>query len=204
MGCTSHSHPGYHADAMSVVWVQLEDAQRGSIPARCARSGQRCITRWSHPVAELPAVLEWATWTRLWPRNRARVPQAIVLPTLPTWHRVDTTLRLIRDATAGVFVVALIAMLFTPTGLADRAATYLTLASLVIHVLAGLLGLLLTVDARLDSTGTWVRLSGVHRDFVTATESLTARPSLTPSLPGDAVATSAAAQPSTGDPAKGS
>lgn len=149
------------------------------------------ISRYAHEISIIPAWVEWLTWTRLWPLNREEERARIVLPLLPRWHQIDVRLRQLRDATTLLLPVALLVMLVRPDGLLDTAAGWAAVLALVLHLLAAGLGLLLTVDIRADTTGEWVRLSGVHRDFVTAVETQLTRPNTPPLLvaPPEAEAT---------------
>ena len=164
---------------MSAVWVRIEEAARGGLPARCARTGVRCMTRYRRRTSDLPAPLEWATWTDLWPRPTRAVE--LPLPLLPRPHLRDLVLRRTRDVTAGLVPVALVLLAFgLPVG-------RLLVASLLLHAAATVGGLLLTVAVRLDATGEWVRLGNVHPAFAEAVERHTARPRTTPVLPRLAV-----------------
>ena len=167
---------------MSAVWIRRDDAQRGSLPARCARSGRRVISRYAHDVSTLPAWVEWLTWTRLWPLNRGEDVAAVVLPLLPRWQQVHTRLRQLRDATAVVLPLALLVMLLSDDGLVESVATWTAVGAAGLHLVAAALGLLLTVDVRPDTTGHWVRLSGVHPEFVAAAEATLPRPTSEPLL----------------------
>lgn len=162
---------------MSAVWVRLDEAQRGSLPARSARTGARCVTRYRRPAHALPPSLEWATWTGAAGRG-ADVP-IVVLPLLPRQHRIDSGLRRARDGSAALLVVCLMAMVLVEGGV-GRAAGWLGVAAAVVHVVVGLAGFLVTVHLRLDDTGRWVRLSNVHREFATAAEAVTTRPTTEP------------------------
>ncbi|CAN5494985.1 hypothetical protein BH23ACT9_BH23ACT9_04450 [soil metagenome] len=188
---------------MSEVWVRVDEAQRGSLPARCAKTGVRCITRYRRHVSELPAATEWATWTGLWPRNRGVEPIPVVLPLLPSRHRLGTALRRTRDVTAALLPVGLLLVLLTGAGTLGRLAAALQLALVPLHLAVGVAGRMLAVDLRLDETGTWVRFGGVHRDFVATTEAVTTRPSAPPVLPEKAVdraTAEPAARPATDTP----
>lgn len=166
---------------MSAVWVRLDEAQLGSLPARCARSGERSITRYPHQVTDLPAGLEWMTWTQLWPRGHGDEPATVIVPLLPSRQRAATLLRRTRDVTAGLLPVALVVMLLAD-GTPDLVARAVALGALLLHLVVAALGVLITVRLRLDSTGEWVRLSGVHPEFAAATEAVTARPAEAPQL----------------------
>lgn len=167
---------------MSHVWVPLEEAQRGRLPARCAATGARCMTRYQQQVSDLPATTEWWTWTGLWPRDQGTEPPTIVVPMLPSRRDQGILLRHIRDVTAALVPLGLVLMLLTGQGVAGHLSSAVTVGSLILHVLVALTGLTTTVDLRRDTTGRWVRLGGVHPDFVAATEAATTRPQHQPVL----------------------
>ena len=166
---------------MSAVWVRRDEAERGGLPARCARSGERCITRYPRRISDLPAPVEWATWTGLWPRDHGQPSDHIVLPVLPRQQRFHQLLRRTRDVSAALLGISLVALLVLD-GLPGAAARVVGLAALAAHLLAALLGMALTIEVREDASGRWVRLSGVHRDFVAAVEETTTRPDEPPVL----------------------
>lgn len=182
---------------MSAVWVRLDEAQRGSLPARCARTGERSITRYPNPVPDLPPVVEWATWTGLWPRRHGEAPPTVIVPLLPSRQRMATVLRRTRDTTAAVLPVALVTLMLS-SGLPARLAGGLALGAVLLHLVVGVLGVLITVALRPDITGQWVLLSGAHPEFVTATEAVTTRPERPPQLAEAPAARSAAR--TTGEP----
>lgn len=167
---------------MSQVWVRLDEAQRGRLPARCAVSGTRCMTRYRLPVSDLPAATEWWTWTGLWPRTQPAERPIIVVPMLPSRRDWGILLRYVRDVTAVLIPLSLLLMLLTGDGVVGQLVTALALGALILHVLAALAGLGTTVDLQRDTTGRWVRLSGVHRNFVAAVEATTTRPQQQPHL----------------------
>ena len=78
---------------MSAVWVSTEEGGRGSLPARCAKTGERCITRVQLRTSDLPPALEWATWARLWPRTPSTPPVPVIVSLLPSVARVHYLLR---------------------------------------------------------------------------------------------------------------
>ncbi|WP_370325732.1 hypothetical protein [Euzebya sp.] len=164
------------------MWVRLDEAQRGSLPPRCARSGQRCITRWAHPVRDLPPATEWVTWTGLWPRGRDRARRDIVLPLLPSRHRGIVSLERARDVTAALIPLGLLAVLVIDGGVLDRVAAALAIGAVLTHLAVAVAGVLTAVDVRADTTGQWVRLAGVHPAFAAATEAATTRPTSEPVL----------------------
>ncbi|HUG86380.1 MAG TPA: hypothetical protein VMM13_17570 [Euzebya sp.] len=166
---------------MSAVWVRLDEAQRGSLPARCARSGERSITRYPHEVSDLPAPLEWTTWTRLWPRRHGQETVSVIVPLLPSRQRAAAMLRRTRDITAGLLPVALLVMLMAD-GIPGQVARTLVLVALLLRVVVASLGLMITVRLRADTTGEWVMMSGVHPEFAAAAEAVTSRPTQTPVL----------------------
>jgi hypothetical protein len=175
---------------MSAVWVRRDEAARGSLPARCARRGDRCITRYPRAVGDLPGGLEWLTWTGLWPRSRrstapdaaaaAPTPAEVVLPLLPRAHRRALALRRVRDGSAALLVLLLVALVPLGGGLLGRAA----LGVLALHLVVAAVGWASTVEVRGDVTGEWVRLARVHPGFAAAVEAGTTRPRATPELPG--------------------
>lgn len=164
---------------MSAVWVRLDEAQRGSLPARCARRGVRCVTRHRRTVRDLPPVLEWVAWTGLWPRGRDGAAPTVVLPLLPRAQRLDVALRRVRDVTAALLPACLLVALLVE-GVLGRTAGSAAILVLAVHLVVAAAGLVLTVRLQLDDTGGWVRLSGVHREFVAATEAVTTRPTTEP------------------------
>jgi hypothetical protein len=168
---------------MSQVWIRLEEAQRGTLPARCTRTGERCITRYARTVSHLPGALEWATWTGLWPLDREDEPTQIVLPQLPARNRFGAVLRRTRDVTVVTTLLGLVGLVALDPGIVEGIATVLLLASLGLHVLTAVIGYLMTVEVCSDVSGEWVRLRGVHPDFVRQTKAITTRPTSTPELP---------------------
>jgi hypothetical protein len=163
---------------MSAVWVRRDEAQRGALPPRCARGGVRCITRYRRPVSDLPAALEWLTWTDLWPR-RPRLPAALVaLPILPAQQRRFATLVRTRDASAAVLLLAGAVVLLG----GGAPARLVALAALVVHLAVAVVGWATQVEVRADATGDWVRLGRVHRDLAEAVEAGHERPR-TPLVP---------------------
>lgn len=195
---------------MSAVWIRRDDAQRGSLPARCARSGRRVISRYPHDVAFLPGWLEWLGWTRLWPLHADQPRESIVLPLLPRWQRLHVALRRARDISAAALPIALVALLLTGQGLVNTVVNWVIVAAVAVHLLAAALGLLVTVDVRRDVTGEWIQLSRVSPDFVAEVERRLPRPEQEPMLAlpeavdarADRPAT-APARPDTVDPARG-
>ncbi len=167
---------------MSQVWVRRDEAVRGSLPARCARSGQRCLTRWSQRAGIVPEPLEWVTWSGLWPVAAVPPDVHVVLPLLPWRHRYAVLLARVRDGSAITLGLALIAALATDGGMGGRLAGAALLGSVLLHLTTALLGPITTVGIRPDVTGDWIRLAGVHPGFVAATEATTTRPEETPVL----------------------
>lgn len=161
------------------LWVRTEEAERGSLPARCIRTGERCITRRRLTSRELPAWLEWLTWTDLWPRQRGAAPVPVVVSVLPGVWRTIRGLRVARDVLAGALVLLLVAALVLPEG-AGRVAGLLAVAAVMGKLLVAAAGLWLAPDVRLDTTGEWVHLTGAHPDLVTAARTVTTRPASPP------------------------
>lgn len=166
---------------MSQVWIGVEDGLRGSVPARCAKTGTRCITRRPVPASDLPTGLEWLAWTGLWPRIRGREQPHVVLSMLPWVHTAHVALVRARDATAAAALVLLV-LVVALDGAARATVWTALLAVLAIKVLVGLVGSLWAVRARVDQTGDWVLLDRVHAEFVAATEAVTDRPETVPAL----------------------
>jgi hypothetical protein len=185
---------------MSAIWIHIDEARRGTLPARCARTGQRCMTRYATAASDLPAPVEWLTWTDVWPRRQVQGqpgPEAIVLPLLPSRQRLATALRRTRDVTAATLLPALLAWAFVD-GMGGRLLGWLLLALVVGHVLAAVVGLLATVGVRVDYTGEWVHLDRVHRSFVEAAEAMTTRPVELPRLTAPPPAASTSSTPEGG------
>jgi hypothetical protein len=168
---------------MSAVWVRRDEATRGSLPSRCARTGHRCMTRYRHPVGDLPATTEWATWTGMWPRGGRDPAAKVVLPLLPGRHRAAVLLRRLRDVSIAIVPVGLLLMALTGPTLAGRLANALTVGAVLVHLAVAVVGWATTVEIRADRSGEWVRLSGVHPEFIAATEAVTTRPDTPPLLP---------------------
>ncbi|MGI9018009.1 MAG: hypothetical protein ACR2HR_13050 [Euzebya sp.] len=167
---------------MSQVWVRRDEAQRGGLPARCARSGQRCITRYRHGVSDLPAAIEWSLWSGLWPRNRQADPPVVILPLLPSRQRWEQLLRRSRDITAAAVPLSLLLLAVTGDGIPRRLAWLLCVGAVMLHLIGAAVGLLTTVEVRSDRVGEWVRLGGVHPEFAAAAEQRMSRPTHTPVL----------------------
>lgn len=171
--------------------MRLADAERGSLPARCARTGQRCLTRFAAPVRHVARPLEWLTWTGVWPLGRLRddpPARPVVLPLLPGRHRWRTGLASVRDVSAAAVPIAAVVALASD-GVLGGVAGALLLPLLLVHLLVGVLGITTTVELRLDHTGTWLRLRRVHPEFVAAIESTLVRPANEPHLAPPAAST---------------
>lgn len=160
---------------MSAVWVRVDEAARGGLPARCARTGTRCMTRYRRRPSDLPPPVEWATWTGLWPRPSP--DSHISLPLLPRPHLREQVLRGTRDVTAALVPLSLLLLAM------QLPAGRLLAASVLLHLATAVAGLLLTVAVQLDETGEWVRLGHVHPAFADAVERRTTRPRTTPVRP---------------------
>lgn len=151
----------------SAVWVAVDEAERGTLPARCARTGERCITRYSLRAGTLNPYVEWLAWSRVWPAALLRPDDpetTVVVPLLPRIRRRRRVLTLLRDATAALLpVVLVIGLVFD--GTVGDVAGMLVRVDLAVHAVVAALGLLLTVDLRLDHTGAWVRYDRVNPQF---------------------------------------
>lgn len=163
---------------MAVVWIDLEQGRRGSVPARGAWTGHRCIERVRLPVAAVPAWLEWVTWTGPRPWAGAAVDH-VVVSLLPGRARLLARLRLLRDVTAGLVPLLLLAAVVVGGPLVGRAL----LAVVATKALVALLGTAWAPVAELDATGRWVRLSNVSDALAEEVEARMARPDVEPSLP---------------------
>lgn len=167
---------------MSQVWIRADEGARGSIPARCAKRGERCINRVRLESSDLAGPLEWATWSGLWPRRRQQEPKPVVVSLLPRVERLHRGLARTRDVTT-ILVVALTIIALLTGGLLSRVALLAALASLVAKVATAIIGGLWAVDVTTDVTGDWLLLANLHPDFVTAAEAATTRPDAPPILP---------------------
>jgi hypothetical protein len=155
--------------ARGAVWVRRDVARDGGLPPICARGGQRCITRFRRPVGQLPAALEWATWTGMRPLLADADLGEVALPLLPRHQRRHRALVRLRDASAAVVLLALLSLGLVG-GVVDEVVRVVGTGALAVHLLVGAVGWLTGVGVRVDTTGGWVRLSGVHADFAAAVE----------------------------------
>lgn len=166
---------------MSAVWVSTEEGGRGSLPARCAKTGERCITRVQLRTSDLPPALEWATWARLWPRTPSTLPVPVIVSLLPSVARVHYLLRRTRDISS-LAIVVLVLLALTTSGMLETVALTALLATVVTKVVVAVVGTLWAVTVRVDTTGGWLQLDHVHDDFVAAAERVTDRPDGDPVL----------------------
>ena len=166
---------------MSAVWVGTEEGGRGSLPARCAKTGERCINRVQLRTSDLPPALEWATWARLWPRTASTEPLPVIVSMLPSVARVHYLLRRTRDVTT-VAIVVLVLLALTTSGVLETVAMTALAATVATKVVVAVVGTVWAVTVRADTTGEWLHLDHVHDDFVTATERVTERPDPDPVL----------------------
>lgn len=184
---------------MSQVWVEVQDAERGSVPTRCARTGERCITRTALTTAEVPALVEWSTWTGLWPRRRTREARRVVVSLLPWVQRTVRGLELTRDVTAVAIPLLLVVGLLLD-GIPGQVVRLLALACLAVKAVVAAVGATWVPRAQLDQTGEWILLDHVHDDAVATIRARTSRPEVTPTLPGaDTTPAAALARPRTTD-----
>lgn len=169
---------------MARVWVRVEDAGAGRLPPLCARRGERCISRYRRDVRRVPGLLEWLTWSELWPLGRLLGPaHRVVLPLLPDVRDRARKLGALRDLTAAATVALFSVAILLPRVVAGawpsvvggwlaRGGRWVLLA----HLLVAVLGIALTVGTRVDRTGRWVELSRVSRTFARHTEQRLPRP----------------------------
>lgn len=176
---------------MSQVWIHTEDAERGSTPARCVKTGARCITRHRLTSTDLSPAVEWLTWRGLWPRSPQQPGRAIVVSMLPWVHRTLTVLRVIRDVSVPV-VIALLLVAALSGGSVARASFAAALVLVALKVLTAIIGMLWAPRVRIDATGEWLSLDRVHQDVVDAAEAVTRRPEHPPVLQADTVGSAAA------------
>lgn len=183
----------------AAVWVAADDAGRGSVPPRCARSGERCMTRYRLRATTAHPALEWLAWTRLWPRPRfvGDVGESgAVVPLLPRSYRWHRGLELARDATAAA--VPLLGLLaIVASGAWSRVAGRGVLLALLLHLIVAVLGVTTTVELRLDVSRRWVRYARVSAPFADAVARTTRRPPEEPLLrPAETPAPAGVVQPS--------
>lgn len=166
---------------MSQVWVAVEEAGRGSIPTRCLKGGDRCITRRQLRTSELPALVEWSLWSGLWPRSPRTEPLPVVVSLLPRTWRLHRGLEVTRDATA-VAIPLLVLLGLVLGGMPGEVATLAALGALALKAVVAAVGATWAVRAQVDTTGEWILLDHVSADAAAAIEAVTTRPEEDPVL----------------------
>lgn len=170
---------------MSQVWVAVEEAGRGSIPTRCLKGGDRCISRHQLRTSELPALVEWSLWSVLWPRTPRSEPLPVVVSLLPRTWRLHRGLEVARDATA-IAIPLLVLLGLLLGGMPGEVATIGALVALALKAVVAAVGATWAVRAHVDTTGEWILLDHVSAPAVAAIEAVTTRPEEAPLLPAAA------------------
>jgi hypothetical protein len=158
------------------VWVALRDFASGDLPPICAKTGVRCRTSCRVRVSSQPC---WTT--RLLPYSwyadttAGRFTRRAVLGILPmtpaAHHRALWTLAASQYARrigtclfAGAFVVALI----LPHASLAPGITAAGIGAFVIAAALNVFGCTWSISGRIEKSGRWVQLIGVHPRFAAA------------------------------------